>query len=187
MQVPLTRNSIKIPHFVSFIAVRRRCGTKSQGILAIGQYRFLCALGKNGFSARKREGDGATPIGVMPILGGFQKNSRHMLPRHILNLHRLNFRDGWCDSVGDANYNRPVRLPYKNSAEKLGRRDALYDIVLIPDWNICRRAQNRGSAIFIHLARPQFTPTEGCVACSRRTMERILPYISRKTKLVTFG
>lgn len=187
MQVPLTRNSIKTPHFVSFIAVRKRCGAKSQGILAIGQYRFLCALGKSGFTARKREGDGATPLGVMSILGGFHKGGLRILPRHFIKLQRVNRCDGWCDGVGDANYNRRVRLPYKSSSEKLFRDDDLYDIALIPDWNICRRIQNCGSAIFIHLARPQFAPTEGCIALSRRTMARILPYISRKTKIITLG
>lgn len=187
MQVPLTRNSKKTPYFSSFVVVRRRCGTKSQGILAIGQHRFICAVGRSGFTARKREGDGATPISIMPVLGGFQKNCLRILPRHLLKLRRVKPNDGWCDHVGDANYNRPVRLPYKSSAEKLYRDDDLYDLALIPDWNISCRAQNRGSAIFIHLARPQFTATEGCIAISRRTMERILPYISRKTKIITIG
>ena len=187
MQVPLIRNPLKTPKIVSFIAVRKKCGTTTKGILAIGQYRFLCALGRNGFSARKREGDGATPIAVMPILGGFQKNSFRSLPHHPLMLQRVKSSDGWCDQPWDANYNRPVKLPYRNSAEKLCRRDELYDILLIPDWNIRCRIQNNGSAIFFHLARPGFAPTEGCIAVSRRTMERILPFISRKTKIMTLG
>lgn len=187
MQVSLIRNSTKTPHFVSLIAVRKRCGTTTQGILAIGQYRFLCALGKNGFTARKREGDGATPLAVMPVIGGCEKNSLRALPHHLLTLQRVRPADGWCDAVWDANYNRPVRLPYRNSAEKLCRNDDIYDIVLIPDWNIRRRIQNRGSAIFFHLARPQYTSTEGCIAVSRRTMERILPYISNKTRITTLG
>ena len=77
-----------------------------------------------------------------------------------------------------------MRLPYQASAEKLLRDDHLYDIALIPDWNIRQRIQNRGSAIFVHLARPAYTPTEGCIALSRRDMERLLPHISRKTRLI---
>lgn len=187
MQVSLIRNSTKTPHFVSIIAIRKKCGTTTQGILAIGQYRFPCALGKNGFTARKREGDGATPLAIMPVIGGFEKNCLRALPHHLLTLHRVRCADGWCDEVWDANYNRPVRLPYNNSAEKLYRDDELYDILLISDWNIRCRIQNRGSAIFFHLARPQYTPTEGCIAVSRCTMERILPYISHKTRIITLG
>lgn len=187
MQVPLIRNPLKTPKIVPFIFVRKKCGVTTQGILAIGQYRFPCALGRNGLTTRKREGDGATPIAVMPILGGFKKNSFPNLPHHLLKLHHVKLSDGWCDRSWDTNYNRPVRLPYKNSAERLRRCDDLYDIVLIPDWNIRRRIQNCGSAIFFHLAHPDFSPTEGCIAVSRRTMERILPFISRGTKLITLG
>ncbi|AQT46179.1 L,D-transpeptidase family protein [Bartonella choladocola] len=187
MQVSFIRNSLKTPKIVPFIVVRKKCGTTTKGILAIGQYRFPCALGRSGFTARKREGDGATPVAVMPILGGFRKSGFVSLPHHPMKLHRIKPSDGWCDEPWDANYNRPVRLPYRNSAEKLFRDDKLYDIALIPDWNIRCRIQKRGSAIFFHLAHPEYKPTEGCIAVSKRTMERILPFVSRQTRIMTLG
>jgi L,D-peptidoglycan transpeptidase YkuD (ErfK/YbiS/YcfS/YnhG family) len=87
----------------------------------------------------------------------------------------------WCDASGDANYNRPVKAPFAKSHEKLMRKDHLYDICLVMDWNISSRKQNSGSAIFFHLARPGYRPTEGCVAISRRDMLRLLPLVGPKT------
>ncbi len=184
MQAYSTKNPIKKPYFISAIVVRKKCGSQTKGILAAGLCRFQCAIGRSGITARKREGDGATPLANMRFLSGFQKNSLRKLPQTVLKLKRVKRNDGWCDSVGDRNYNRPVRLPYQASAEKLLRDDHLYDIALIPDWNIRQRIQNRGSAIFVHLARPAYAPTEGCIALSRRDMERLLPHISRKTRLI---
>lgn len=184
MQVHLTTKPKKLSKIISSIIVRKKCGTNTQGILTAGSCHFICALGHGGISSRKREGDGATPLGNMAILGGFQRNTLRYLPQSPLKLNRIQPSDGWCDKVGDANYNRPVRLPYKASAENLSRSDTLYDVVLIPDWNIRNRIQNRGSAIFFHLAHPSYTPTEGCIALSRRDMERLLPHISRKTRLI---
>ncbi len=90
-------------------------------------------------------------------------------------------RLGWCDQPGDRSYNRPVLLPYPASHERMMRDDRLYDAVLVLDWNIRQRRRNKGSAIFLHLARPGFAPTEGCIAVSRRTMARLLPLLSRQS------
>ena len=88
---------------------------------------------------------------------------------------------GWCEVPDDRNYNRPVRLPYPVSHEYMQRPDRLYDACLVLDWNIRPRRRGRGSAIFFHLARPDFTPTQGCVAVSARTMARLLPLLSDRT------
>jgi L,D-peptidoglycan transpeptidase YkuD (ErfK/YbiS/YcfS/YnhG family) len=107
-------------------------------------------------------------------------------PRHSLDLmpcrarvplERIEPGLGWCDASGDRNYNQPVHLPYPASHEKMARDDRLYDTVLVLDWNLRPAKRGRGSAIFLHLARPGFTPTEGCVAVSRATMRRILPLL----------
>ncbi|MHC5306129.1 L,D-transpeptidase family protein [Bartonella sp. LJL80] len=183
MQVHLKKKPTKKQQFVAFIMVRKRCGQKSQGILAAGQQRFICALGRGGISAQKREGDGATPLATMALLGGFRRQGLRALPAGGIALKRVGKRDGWCDAVGDANYNRPVRLPYRASAEHMQRSDSLYDVGMIADWNISRRIMGRGSAIFMHLARQNYQPTEGCIALSRRDMERLLPHVSRATKI----
>ena len=88
---------------------------------------------------------------------------------------------GWCEVPDDRNYNRPVRRPYGASHERMLRDDRLYDACLVLDWNIAPRRRGRGSAIFFHLSRPGFSPTQGCVAVTARTMQRLLPLLSDRT------
>jgi L,D-peptidoglycan transpeptidase YkuD (ErfK/YbiS/YcfS/YnhG family) len=90
---------------------------------------------------------------------------------------------GWCEVPDDRNYNRPVRIPYGASHERMKRDDRLYDACVVLDWNISTRRRGRGSAIFFHLAREGFTPTQGCVAVTARTMARLLPHLSGRTVL----
>lgn len=97
-----------------------------------------------------------------------------MRPQTGLPVSPLHPSLGWCDAPGDANYNRIVRLPYAASHERLWRRDHLYDLIVILGYNDYPRAQGRGSAIFMHLARAGYSPTEGCVALSRRDMIHFL-------------
>jgi L,D-peptidoglycan transpeptidase YkuD (ErfK/YbiS/YcfS/YnhG family) len=86
--------------------------------------------------------------------------------------------------VGDRNYNRLVNLPYGAAHEELRRADELYDIVIETSHNRRPRIQGRGSAIFFHLARPDYSPTAGCIALSRQDMLKVLGFCSRATKLV---
>ncbi len=171
---------------LALITVRARPGNPAQGILRIGPLALPCALGKGGILAAKREGDGATPLGAFRVLSGYfrPRLSGDMLPRRTrLPMRPIGKRLGWCDAPGDRNYNRPVRLPYPASHERMQRADHLYDAVLVLDWNISPRRRERGSAIFLHLARPGFQPTEGCIAVSRRSMARLLPLLSRESRV----
>ncbi len=160
------------------LKVRRRPGSNCEGLLAAGPLVLRCALGKGGVSSRKREGDGATPLGRMRVLGGFCRTDGLVARRSPLRLTPIRAELGWCDAPADRNYNRPVDLPYGASCEKMRRADHLYDICLVLDWNIAPRNRNRGSAIFMHLARPGYLPTEGCVALSPRDMARLLPLLT---------
>ncbi|WP_455480678.1 L,D-transpeptidase family protein [Bartonella sp. B12(2025)] len=184
MQRKLKKKASKKQTFVASMVVRQQVGNCARGILRVGQNHFLCALGRSGISAFKREGDGATPLAHMRCLGGFHGNSYCSFPRSALSFRRIRVQDGWCDASGDANYNRLVCLPYSNRAEKMHREDGLYAIVLVLDWNITERKMARGSAIFMHLARKNYAPTEGCIALARRDMERLLPHINRRTKII---
>ena len=152
-----------------------------QGQMRAGALTLRCALGRGGVSAFKREGDGATPLGRLRLLGGHVRRDRRLPAPNRLGLKPIRPDDGWCDASGDRNYNRPVRLPYAASAESMRRADALYDVCLVLDWNIAPRRRSAGSAIFFHLARPGYTPTEGCIAVSRRDMMRLLPLLTRRT------
>ena len=169
------------------INVRSRPANRAEGLLNVEGVVFRCALGKAGVSAFKREGDGATPLGRLRLLGGYTRNERHPLRRSGLVLIPIRADLGWCDAPADANYNRPVRLPFRASHEKMLRGDRLYDVCIVLDWNIRPRRRNGGSAIFMHLARPGFRPTEGCIAVERSVMLRLLPYLSRRTVLTVLA
>ncbi|RUV66883.1 MAG: L,D-transpeptidase [Mesorhizobium sp.] len=164
------------------LTVRARPGHASQGLLQAGKLVFSCALGRGGISAGKREGDGATPLGSMRVLSGYFRNDHFSGGRKTRLAMTPIGRDlGWCEVPEDRNYNRPVKIPYGASHERMLRTDRLYDACLVLDWNISPRRRGRGSAIFFHLARPGFTPTQGCVAVTARTMARLLPLLSDRT------
>lgn len=143
-----------------------------------GPVRFICALGRGGISSRKREGDGATPLARMAVLDGYAAGRRFACG---LALRHTRADDGWCDAPDDRNYNRPVRLPYRASSEAMLRADGVYDACLVLDWNIAPRRRHGGSAIFLHLARADLTPTEGCIALNRGDMRWLLARIGRGT------
>ena len=165
------------------LTVRARPGNPSQGLLVAGRQVFPCALGRGGISAVKREGDGATPLAAMRILSGYFRGDHVAARRTRLGMTPIYANLGWCEVPGDRNYNRPVKIPYGASHETMRRADRLYDYCLVLDWNISPRRRGRGSAIFFHLARPGFTPTQGCVAVTAKVMARLLPYLSDRTIL----
>lgn len=156
------------------LVVRGLSRVSTQGKLHIGHVHFPCASGRAGRGAKRREGDGVTPIGRWAVRHVFYRPDRLMRPRTGLPVSPLTPQLGWCDTPWDANYNRLVRHPYATSAERLWREDGLYDLVAVLGYNDRPRTQGRGSAIFMHLARPGYTPTAGCIALSRRDMLRVL-------------
>jgi L,D-peptidoglycan transpeptidase YkuD (ErfK/YbiS/YcfS/YnhG family) len=122
----------------------------------------------------KREGDGASPLGVWPFRRVLYRGDRSSSPITALPLSAIEPNDGWCDAPGDVAYNRQVKLPYPSSAETLFRDDHVYDLIVILGHNDNPVRDGMGSAIFLHLERPERTPTEGCVALSRTDLERLL-------------
>lgn len=147
---------------------------RTRGVLQLGRLSLPCALGRNGCRALKREGDGVTPIGRWRVREVFYRPDRMRRPPTRLPVRAIRPSDGWCDAPADRNYNRPVRLPYPASAERMWRTDALYDLVAVLGYNDRPRARGRGSAIFLHVARPDFAPTEGCIALARPDLLRLL-------------
>jgi L,D-peptidoglycan transpeptidase YkuD (ErfK/YbiS/YcfS/YnhG family) len=126
-----------------------------------------CTLGKGGARVDKHEGDGATPIGRYTFRRVLFRADKAAAPRTRLPTAPIAQDDGWCDASGDAAYNRPVKLPYPASAERLWRDDALYDIVVVLGHNDDPVVDGAGSAIFMHLRRDDHGPTEGCVGLAR--------------------
>jgi L,D-peptidoglycan transpeptidase YkuD (ErfK/YbiS/YcfS/YnhG family) len=165
------------------ISVHALPGNGSTGILRFGALTMPCALGRSGIVALKREGDGGTPRALMSVTAGYFRRRGAPMPQTRLPTASITPDLGWCDAPRNPNYNRPVRLPFKASHERMWRSDGLYDFCLVLDWNYRSRTRFAGSAIFLHLARPGYQPTEGCIAIHPRDMARLLPYISASIRL----
>jgi L,D-peptidoglycan transpeptidase YkuD (ErfK/YbiS/YcfS/YnhG family) len=153
----------------------------TRGTLTFGALRLPCAIGRAGRRALKREGDGATPMGLFTVCQVLYRPDRVSRPRTSLPVQAVRRSDGWCDDARDGNYNRKVRLPYGASAETLWRDDHMYDVVVILDHNRRPRTKGRGSAIFMHIARPGYAPTAGCIALSFDGLSRLLGLLGRAT------
>lgn len=139
---------------------------------------YQCAIGKGGFKVDKVEGDGATPIGCYPLRRVLYRADRLDTPETILNAQAIQPDDGWCDDPASPHYNQPVKLPFAASHEELCRTDHIYDIIVVLGHNDDPPVAGQGSAVFFHLAREHYQPTEGCVAVSLPDMLDILKKIS---------
>lgn len=144
------------------------------GWLDAGGRRFPCALGAGGVAAAKREGDGVTPAGRFAIRCLYYRPDRMARPVCALPTVALTANDGWCDDPDDAAYNCFVTLPHAGRHERLWRCDGLYDLMLPLGYNDDAIVPGAGSAIFLHIARPDFSPTEGCVALARHDLLSLL-------------
>jgi L,D-peptidoglycan transpeptidase YkuD (ErfK/YbiS/YcfS/YnhG family) len=153
------------------------------GWLEHGGQRWRCALGRSGVRAIKREGDGATPLGVWPVRRLVYRADRVPRPATRLPIDRVRPSDGWCDAVGDRSYNRPVRRPYPASHEEMWRSDGLYDVVVVLGCNDVPRRQGCGSAIFMHVARTGYAPTAGCIALSPRDLRQVATLLARHSRV----
>ncbi len=149
--------------------------------------QFRCAVGRGSIGVKTREGDGITPIGAFPLRRVHYRPDRLERPRSGLPIRELRPADGWCDEPEDPAYNRLVELPHPASHEKLWRDDAIYDVIVEIGYNDAPLVPGLGSAIFLHVARTDYAPTEGCVAlalddllevvegCCPSTLIRITP------------
>lgn len=133
-------------------------------VLDWGSGARRCAVGRSGIGEKRKEGDGVTPVGRFPIRRVLYRADRLKRPQTALSVSMIMPGDGWCDAPSDPRYNKPVTLPYVASAEKMWREDALYDVVTVLGFNDEPVVRGLGSAIFLHVARADYAPTEGCVA-----------------------
>ncbi len=144
------------------------------GILRLGRDAWRCVLGKGGVRQDKQEGDGATPVGLLPLRRVLYRADRLAPPACVVPREPLAPDDGWCDDPHHPDYNRHIRLPHPARHEHLWREDAVYDIIGVLGWNDAPVQRGRGSAIFLHLARPDGAPTEGCIALAERDLRAVL-------------
>ena len=166
------------------LAVRRKPAEPARGVLTLGPLALPVALGRGGIKADKREGDGATPRGTFRLKRLWWRADRHPRPATLLPVRRISADEGWCEDPSDRHYNRPIKLPPRSKADRLARKDGLYDFIIEIDHNTRPRIAGRGSAVFIHVARPGFAPTAGCVALDLATLRRLLARVGPRTKIV---
>lgn len=157
----------------------------SAGRLRYGGHDYRCALGRSGClpEADKREGDGATPLGVYPLRRVLYRSDRLPAPATRLPCRPLDPQDGWCDDPLHADYNRQIRLPHPAGHEKLWREEAVYDVIVVLGHNDAPPVPGLGSAIFMHVARPGYTPTEGCVALALPDLLALLADLPAQARL----
>lgn len=154
------------------------------GLLALRDRLYRCALGKGGLTSNKREGDGATPIGRFNVRDLLFRPDRLVAPTTGLASRAINFDTGWSDDPTDPAYNREIQRPHRFSHEILYREDGLYDLIVPLGYNDEPPVSGLGSAIFLHVARNDYRPTEGCVAVDRADLINIIYYLKIGDALV---
>lgn len=177
------RESARRPTALTAVRVTGRGARAPRGWLAAGPMRITVALGRSGTRADKREGDGATPRGRFRPVRLWWRPDRGPRPRTLLPVRPIRPDDGWCEDPTDRRYNRSIRSVPDGSADRLWRTDHLYDLVVELDHNSRPRVAGRGSAIFIHVARPGLQPTAGCVALPAPSLRRLLTRVGPKTRI----
>jgi L,D-peptidoglycan transpeptidase YkuD (ErfK/YbiS/YcfS/YnhG family) len=166
------------------IRVRAKPGSRSRGILTAGAQALPVALGRGGIRANKREGDGGTPRGTFRLKRLWWRADRTSRPMTQLPVRRIRGDDAWCENPRDRHYNQPIRLDSDAGGDRLKRTDHLYDLIVELDHNTRPRIAGRGSAVFIHIARPGFAPTAGCVALTASALRQLIARASTHTRIV---
>ena len=146
---------------------------------------YRCSIGENGFTDDKKEGDKKTPIGRFLLRECWYRSDRIAQPKTPLTTRIIKENDGWCDAPENEYYNKHIKLPFAASHEILWREDNIYDIIVPLGFNDEQIIKGGGSAIFFHLARPDYSPTLGCIAVSLEDMLEILAKFAAKSFLIT--
>ena len=149
--------------------------------ISYNNYKAKCAVGKRGISIKKKEGDFITPKGTFKIREIFYRKDRvqNLITKIKKTVIRKNM--GWCDDPKSKKYNKLIYFPFKHSAEKLYRRENIYDIILVLNFNMNPVKKNKGSAIFIHVAKKNFQPTQGCIALDKSEIIKMVKSIKINT------
>jgi L,D-peptidoglycan transpeptidase YkuD (ErfK/YbiS/YcfS/YnhG family) len=166
------------------IRIRAAAGNRCRGWLVAGGQTVPVALGRGGIIANKREGDGGTPRGIFRPRRLWWRADRHVRPRTFLPIRAIRPEDAWCEDPNSRHYNRPVRLGPEQSGDRLTRDDHLYDFVVEIDHNASPRVAGLGSAVFLHLARENFSPTAGCISMASSAMRHLLRRLGPQTKII---
>jgi L,D-peptidoglycan transpeptidase YkuD (ErfK/YbiS/YcfS/YnhG family) len=156
---------------------------KESGHLTFKNLKFRCTLGKAGIGKKIREGDSITPRGIFKLVKVFYRADKIKNLQTSLKKIRIKKNMGWCDDSKSKFYNKLIRLPSNFGCEKLYRSDRLYDLVVVLNYNLNPIIKNKGSAIFIHIAKKSFKKTQGCIALNKENLINLLSVIRKNTKI----
>ena len=151
--------------------------------LSYDKYKVKCALGKRGIGTKKSEGDLITPKGQYKIKFLLYRKDRIKKIQTKIKKIEITKNMGWCDDPKSKKYNMLITYPFSFGAERLYRNDNIYDVIIVLNYNMDPITKNKGSAIFIHIAKKNFTSTEGCVGIKKKDMKKIVRTIDKKTKV----
>ena len=157
---------------------------KNEDTLIINEFKLKCCVGKKGVSKNKLEGDFQTPSGKFNLGNLYWRSDRVKKPETKLICKKIEKNMGWCNDSKSKRYNREINFPFKYKAEKLYRRDGIYDILINIKYNYLTTVKKKGSAIFLHIASKKYKSTKGCVAIRKKDFLKILPLINKKTKIL---
>ena len=147
-------------------------------------YKLKCSVGKSGTKKSKKEGDLATPKGTFKLGLLYYRKDRVKLPKCKIKKKIIKKNMGWCDDSRSNKYNKEINFPFKYGAEKLYRKDRIYDLFINIKYNFNPTLKKKGSAIFLHLSDKKYKPTNGCVSIKKPDFLKILPFIKKKTKIL---
>jgi L,D-peptidoglycan transpeptidase YkuD (ErfK/YbiS/YcfS/YnhG family) len=165
------------------LTVQADSGDSSLGWAILGARRWRCVVGAGGVREDKVEGDAATPAGEFPLRRIYFRNDRLVLPKVRLPARPIGEHDGWCDDPHSPAYNRLVHIPNESSHEKMWREDGLYDLLVVVGYNDDPPEGEWGSAIFLHMAHKDMSPTRGCVAFARADLLELVTLLGPETRL----
>ena len=152
-------------------------------LLLYKDYKLKCAIGKSGITSAKKEGDLATPKGTFE-LGTFYYRKDNNKPLKCKIIKKIiKKKMGWCNDSRSKKYNKEISFPFKYGAEKLYRKDKIYDLFINIKYNFSPVIKEKGSAIFLHITDGKYKPTQGCIAIAKKDFLKILPLINNKTKI----
>ena len=156
---------------------------KNSGYLKYKNLKFRCALGKAGIKKKEKEGDNATPKGIFKITRLYYRPDR--IKNIITAVKKIKIKKnvGWCDDPNNKFYNKEIKLPNKFSHEKLYRKDNLYDLVLVLNYNTNPIIKNKGSAIFLHITKNSYKKTKGCIALKKKHLIELISQIKKNVKI----
>ncbi len=156
------------------------------GYLKYKNLKFRCALGKAGIAKKSTEGDQITPKGTYKIIKIYYRKDRIKKITSKFKLFEIKKNMGWCDDPKSKNYNQLIKLPNEYNHEKLYRKDNVYDLILVLNYNTRPIIKNKGSAIFIHIAKKNYKKTAGCIALKKANLIELLKKINKKTRITIY-